>query len=586
MQNDEASQWKERQQAELALLQAMFPDQVTWNDQRQEVQYKSTAGASLTLRLPEGYPGKQEPTLLGAFDQQKKDIRQLTKDTFNSLNLPLDQEVLDTLLQRFEDVVESRARTLESTQSSKVLADSATTNEESCKTVVVWLHHLLNTNKRKLALHPSIGAAKIVGLTKPGYPGVLIYSGPREHVDAHVAELKDQRWQAFQVRMDVAGPTSWSFSHGSGIREVESMSDVTQAIVEKENRDAFLEAIHIKHDVKLARSLNVALKLSRSCINTSPYQSHQRSRCINTALGPRRAGKYDPTTWPQLAENVSKRAISTTSELHERADAASDEEVTAPISPLAIVFTDIVKSTAIWEKDSAVMAEAMEIHDNFVRRLLDNHAGYEVKQNGDGFMIAFQSALSALNFCLEVQVQLQEQEWPPHLLELGPAQPVVVHDTEHEAKDQKVLWKGLRLRMSAHFGEPVCKWNDIIKRMDYLGPAVNRAARYVSVCEGGQIVVSEEFIEALKSERTASLGENGPLYNDSQSEDTNGYALEQKDFEGLIETEFELRMLGHRHFKGVDEKQRLFFIIPKSLEGRLEYFPKHTYVQAEKGNLV
>ena len=274
-------------------------------------------------------------------------------------------------------------------------------------------------------------------------------------------------------------------------------------------------------------------------------------------------------------------------------DPAANE---APKSPLVIVFTDIVKSTALWEQDSEAMSVAMTIHDNLIRDLAGKYEGYEVKQNGDGFMFAFPEAVSALDFCLEVQLQLQEQDWPPHLLELGPAKLVVgTNGTAHDASgisDEVVLWKGLKLRMAAHFGAPVCKWNQVIKRMDYLGPTVNRAARFISVCEAGQIVVSDEFLTALKQAREEVHGDGGPLFDGHNTYEVQDCELDLKELQpndmvdSLSDTEVEIRMLGERHFKGVSGTQRLYFIVPKSLRGRLNYSPKHKFVQASKGNLT
>ncbi|KAK5942066.1 hypothetical protein PMZ80_006019 [Knufia obscura] len=267
----------------------------------------------------------------------------------------------------------------------------------------------------------------------------------------------------------------------------------------------------------------------------------------------------------------------------------------APKPPLAIVFTDIVKSTAMWEKDSSAMSEAMFIHDSLIRDLSNIHGGYEVKQNGDGFMIAFQSAVSALNFCLDVQIKLQEQDWPEALLELEPGKPVVEDESENDGQGEAqrtVLWKGLRLRMSTHFGEPVCKWNEVIQRMDFLGPAVNRAARFISACEGGQIVVSEEFLAELKTARRDTVGEDGLISVNAQAESAGCLELGLEELQSekmlgdVVDTRFEVRLLGERHFKGVSEDQKLFFIVPKLLHGRLNYFPRHMYVQPSKGNLT
>ena len=277
-----------------------------------------------------------------------------------------------------------------------------------------------------------------------------------------------------------------------------------------------------------------------------------------------------------LAPQQQRRGLTNASVLRQ-SSSESPVDNNAPKSPLTIVFTDIVKSSAIWEKDFSAMSEAMTIHDDLLRALMEKHTGYEVKQNGDGFMIVFQSAAAALNFCLDVQVQLQNQEWPSGLLEMKAAKPVVEvgGDGEDATKDEVVLWSGLRIRMSAHFGEPVCKYNEVINRMDYLGPAVNRAARFVSVCEGGQIVVSEEFLSELMQVSDGGGGNKGPLYKGSEAmlptnERFDLTILESKDVQkALGKTHFEIRMLGDRHFKGVPEQRRLYFIVPKSLHGRL-----------------
>jgi hypothetical protein len=78
------------------------------------------------------------------------------------------------------------------------MASSTTSIQDDAKqTTIVWLHHLLNTNKRKLALSPTDHA--VSGISKPGYSGVLIFSGPASGVKGHVNVLKQQNWTAFQI---------------------------------------------------------------------------------------------------------------------------------------------------------------------------------------------------------------------------------------------------------------------------------------------------------------------------------------------------------------------------------------------------
>lgn len=238
--SDQVSSCIDRQQAEIALLEAMYPEQVTWYNDRSELQYKPVSGGLLTLRLPAGYPETEKVIVLTAVDRHKSDISTWTKAQLEKLDLH-GEEAVDAVLQAFEDMLEKHVQITELRDASHVVKDID--SQLMFKTVVIWLHHLLNTNKRKLATHPS---AKIVGITKPGYPGVLLYSGPKDDVDSHVAELKDQRWQAFQVRFEVESRKPWGFTHPSGVREVESMSEVSQAIKEAEHRETFLKAIHIK----------------------------------------------------------------------------------------------------------------------------------------------------------------------------------------------------------------------------------------------------------------------------------------------------------------------------------------------------
>ena len=85
----------------------------------------------------------------------------------------------------------------------------------------------------------------VSGITKPGYPGVLVYSGPYTAVTEHVNDLKAKNWQAFQVRYE--GDEIWSFGHGHGIVEVETLGEVVADIEgETEQKEAFMSAMKIK----------------------------------------------------------------------------------------------------------------------------------------------------------------------------------------------------------------------------------------------------------------------------------------------------------------------------------------------------
>jgi hypothetical protein len=223
----------ERLENELALVLAMYPDQATYSPQNCELLFK-TPSASLTLRLESSYLTTNLPTILSA-SVGKTDLRdELTTRLLEDFSPG--EEVLDATIMIFDELVAHHELEAASDGSPQPLSPEAPGDA----TVVVWLHHLLNTNKRKLALSP---ASSVSGVTKPGYPGVLVYSGPANAVREHVDELKGQNWAAFQVRMEAE--EKWEFKHGTGVREVEGMGDVVEAVGER-RKEEFMQVMKIK----------------------------------------------------------------------------------------------------------------------------------------------------------------------------------------------------------------------------------------------------------------------------------------------------------------------------------------------------
>ena len=252
-----------------------------------------------------------------------------------------------------------------------------------------------------------------------------------------------------------------------------------------------------------------------------------------------------------------------------------------------MVFTDIVKSTAMWESNTTAMMEAMETHDAMIREVVQANQGYEVKQNGDGFMIAFPTATAAARFGLDVQERLLDVEWPTAILK----SPSGKETTDEHGQ---VLFRGLCLRISAHWGAPVCRWNDVIERMDYLGPMVNRAARFIEVTESGQVVVSEDFLLQLQSELKSVKEEEGQedkrqVDGEQGQSDPDNIDLRMlrsdQNQEKLTHQHFQVRLLGDHEFRGLDEPEKLYFIVPSSLEGRADHWHSVTHVTGVKGNI-
>ncbi|NEJ84116.1 hypothetical protein GR268_47650, partial [Rhizobium leguminosarum] len=53
-----------------------------------------------------------------------------------------------------------------------------------------------------------------------------------------------------------------------------------------------------------------------------------------------------------------------------------------------------------------------------------------------------------------------------------------------------MLFKGLRVRMGVHWGKPRMVKDPMTRRVEYIGPVVNAAARITALTHGGQIVIS------------------------------------------------------------------------------------------------
>ncbi len=241
-----------------------------------------------------------------------------------------------------------------------------------------------------------------------------------------------------------------------------------------------------------------------------------------------------------------------------------DKEIDAPTGEVSMIFTDIKNSTALWESYPVAMRSAIKIHNAIMRRQLRIIGGYEVKTEGDAFMVSFPTATSALLWCFSVQSHLLEAPWPSEILNS-------VHCQEVLDAEQNVIYRGLSVRMGMHWGNPVCEPDPITRRMDYFGPMVNRAARISGVADGGQINVSSDFIAEIQrtletyadTERSNSSGSEEMLNDDAM-----GQAI-RRELRSLSSQGFEVKDLGTLKLKGLENPEYVYLMYPHSLAGRL-----------------
>eukprot|EP00667_Euglena_gracilis_P002793 EG_transcript_2799 len=161
-----------------------------------------------------------------------------------------------------------------------------------------------------------------------------------------------------------------------------------------------------------------------------------------------------------------------------------------PSGTVTLLFTDIQSSTLLWEADEEAMELALALHDAVFRTTLQVHRGFEVKTEGDAFMCAFGSVPDAAKFCVAVQHGLMDVKWPKELYSNAAAR------IDDDAAG-RIIWKGLRVRMGFHTGQPTPQENPLTQRTDYLGKDVNYAARVAGVGAGGQILLSSASVREL-----------------------------------------------------------------------------------------
>ena len=244
------------------------------------------------------------------------------------------------------------------------------------------------------------------------------------------------------------------------------------------------------------------------------------------------------------------------------------EEPDPPVGDVAICFTDIKNSTALWEVLPVPMRSAIMMHNELMRRQLRIIGGYEVKTEGDAFMVSFPTVTSALLWCFSCQSHLLELPWPQEILE-------TVHCQEKVDSDQNTIYRGLSVRMGIHWGRPVCEQDPITRRMDYFGPMVNKAARVSAVADGGQITVSSDYIAEVQ--RTLESYAEDDRRDSIGSEDTvndDPIAIQiRRELRQLSSQGFEVKDLGEKKLKGLENPEYIYLMYPHSLASRLEIPP-------------
>jgi len=170
-------------------------------------------------------------------------------------------------------------------------------------------------------------------------------------------------------------------------------------------------------------------------------------------------------------------------------------KVAAPEGEVIIVFSDITRAASLWEFNADAMRDSTLLHNELLRSLLKKYNGYEVVfLSGQGsFCMAFSDPICALSWCIDVQKQLATAvSWPKELLEHPAAA------EEWDEIHQRILFKGLRVRMGLHVGQPKSIKDPKTRRVEYVGPVVDTTSHITSMAYGGQVVLSGAMMQTLK----------------------------------------------------------------------------------------
>jgi len=187
-----------------------------------------------------------------------------------------------------------------------------------------------------------------------------------------------------------------------------------------------------------------------------PWLRSRSSRPTQRVAAAARHARDAPTSVDEVASTVG-------------AERPSLRPAAAPDGTVTVLFSDIEASTKLNERVGDVRwLELLREHHAIVREQVHQHGGFEVKSQGDGFMIAFPSARRAVQCAREIQRAIASRlaEHPD-----GP----------------------IRLRIGLHTGEA------IREEADFYGKNIVLAARIADQARGGEILASSVVKQLTES---------------------------------------------------------------------------------------
>jgi class 3 adenylate cyclase/tetratricopeptide (TPR) repeat protein len=148
---------------------------------------------------------------------------------------------------------------------------------------------------------------------------------------------------------------------------------------------------------------------------------------------------------------------------------------------ITLLFTDLVRSTELADRlGEAEADELRRMHFRLLRQAVAHGGGWEVKNLGDGLMVAFDSPAAAVRCAVAMQQALDDYN--------------LLHPD-----------RALAVRIGMHAGEPVREDGD------FFGMAVTIAKRLCDRARGGQILTTEEMADLAGPQDVARFRPAGRL---------------------------------------------------------------------------
>jgi class 3 adenylate cyclase len=201
----------------------------------------------------------------------------------------------------------------------------------------------------------------------------------------------------------------------------------------------------------------------------------------------------------------------------------------SPDGTVTILFSDIEGSTEMTERlGDQRWLEVLHEHNAIIRERVAACGGFEVKSEGDGFMLAFQSARTAVRCAVDIQQALAER---------------------NDGADEPI-----KVRIGLHTGEAIKEGDAQTGRDDFFGKHVILAARIASQAQGGEVLVSSLLKDLTDSGGEVEFGEGREVVHlDAYAESSHAHWAERR------------RMIRHAFTRVVDavvkEDVDLFLVV-------------------------